>query len=311
MRLVNINDRLHLLTPDGAVDVETVSDGKWSADPQAALEDWDAFVNWATALTLPTSGRHFEPSELGSPVPRPRQVFAVGLNYQAHADESGFKAPEAPVIFTKFVSSISGPNTTVVLPRGRVDWEVELVVAIGRGGRNIPVDTALDHVAGVTIGQDISERERQHSGPAPQFSLAKSHAGFSPVGPELVTLDEVGDLADLGIGARINDETVQHGNTSQLIFSVPELIAHLSDVVELYPGDLIFTGTPAGVGAGRVPPRYLAPGEILTSWIEGLGEMQQTFVAGYDTPGQGTGDQRAPRSSAAAGASIAGDSEGR
>lgn len=283
MRLVNINDRLHLVTGRGALDVSEASGGAWSADAQEVFDNWDAFRAWADAALKSGSADtrvSYDPAELGPPVPRPRQIFAVGLNYQAHASESGFEAPESPVIFTKFVSSLTGPSTTVALPDGSVDWEVELVVAIAKGGRNIAVEDALNHVAGVTVGQDLSERQRQHSGPAPQFSLAKSHAGFSPLGPELVTLDEIEDLAKLAITAKINDEVVQQGNTSQLIFPVPELIAHLSRVVELYPGDLIFTGTPAGVGAGRVPPRFLTVGDTLTSSIEGLGQMQQVFVAG-------------------------------
>ncbi len=279
MRLVNIDDRLHLLTPQGAVDLADASEGRWSADPQSVYDRWDDFSSWLheNAPRLSASGRPFEPSDLGPPVPRPRQIFAIGLNYTAHADESGFVAPRAPVVFTKFVSSLSGPHTTVPMPAGSVDWEVELVVVLGRGGRNIPTDQAWGHVAGLTVGQDISERERQHSGPAPQFSLAKSHAGFSPIGPALVTLDEIEDPDDLTLEAKINDETVQEGNTGQLIFPVPHLIAHLSEVVELLPGDLIFTGTPAGVGAGRVPPRFLKPGDVLTSSISGVGELTQTF----------------------------------
>ncbi|MDV3127009.1 fumarylacetoacetate hydrolase family protein [Mycobacterium sp. 21AC1] len=285
MRLMNLNGRLHVSTPSGAVDVAKASDGRFGPDPQAIYEGWDAFEGWyqthrAKLAALPAVD--LVPAELGSPVPAPRQVFAVGLNYSDHAAESGFSRPEEPVIFTKFTSSITGPVTTVPLPAGSVDWEVELVVVIGRGGRNIPVDDAWRHVAGLTVGQDLSERQQQHSGPAPQFSLAKSHRGFSPIGPAVVTVDEVGHPDDLEIRASINGEVVQEGRTSQLIFPVSVLLSKLSETVELYSGDVVFTGTPAGVGAGRTPPRFLGPGDVLRSYVEGIGELQQTFVASVE-----------------------------
>lgn len=286
MRLINQDGRLTLLRGSAAIDVHQASEGLFDADPQAVYDRWDEFVKWAAAVpdNTPPTTDPVDPARLGPPVPRARQIFAIGLNYAAHADESGFVKPDEPVVFTKFVSSIAGPHTTVALPPGSVDWEVELVVVIGRGGRDVPAASAWDHVAGVTVGQDISERERQHAGPAPQFSLAKSHAGFSPTGPALVTVDELGDRDDLEIGAEIDGDVVQSGRTSQFIFPVPDLIARLSAVVELYPGDLIFTGTPAGVGAGRTPPRYLEPGEVLRSYVGGVGELVQTFAAGADTP---------------------------
>lgn len=278
MRILNLDGRLQVLVDDRAVDVETASNGHFGSDPQAVYARWAEFVEWAGGLAIDGQGTPVEAKAIGSPVPEPRQVFAVGLNYQEHADESGFVKPEQPVIFTKFPSSISGPHTVVELPDGSVDWEVELVVVIGIGGRCIPEHQGWAHVAGVTVGQDLSERQRQHSGPAPQFCLAKSHRGFSPLGPALVTVDELDDPDDLEIGATINGETVQHGRTSQLIFSVPDLIHRLSEVVELYPGDLIFTGTPSGVGAGRKPPRFLKTGDVLRSSISGVGELRQTFV---------------------------------
>ncbi|WP_036454217.1 fumarylacetoacetate hydrolase family protein [Mycolicibacterium smegmatis] len=282
MRLMNLNGRLHVSTRHGAVDVASASGGQFSADPQAVYGRWDEFENWYRVQRSALKGGAVVPVDLerlGSPVPMPRQVFAVGLNYSEHAEESGFSRPEQPVIFTKFVSSISGPVTTVALPEGSVDWEVELVVVVGRGGRHIPTERAWDHVAGVAVGQDLSERQRQHSGPAPQFSLAKSHQGFSPIGPALVTIDEVPNRDDLEIGATINGEVVQAGRTGQLIFPVPVLLAKLSETVELYPGDVVFTGTPSGVGAGRTPPRFLNPGDVLCSYIRGVGELKQTFVA--------------------------------
>ncbi|MDV6264590.1 fumarylacetoacetate hydrolase family protein [Rhodococcoides yunnanense] len=282
MRLMNLSGRLQIALQDKVIDVADASGGRFEADPQAVYDRWDEFVEWSSSLPADLA---WEPQagDVGAPVPRPRQIFAVGLNYGEHASESGFDRPDNPVIFTKFVSSITGPETTVELPAGSVDWEVELVVVLGRGGRNIDSAEAWDHVAGVTVGQDLSERVRQHSGPAPQFNLGKSHAGFSPTGPTLVTVDELDDRDDLVLGAEINGETVQAGRTSQLIFPVPVLIESLSRTVELYPGDIIFTGTPAGVGAGRTPPRYLTAGDVLRSFVTGVGELEQTFVDSIDS----------------------------
>ncbi|WP_338892205.1 fumarylacetoacetate hydrolase family protein [Rhodococcus sovatensis] len=278
MRLINLDGRLHLVDGDRVSDVEQASNGTFSADPQQIYSRWDEFTTWVQTQPKPSTSLP-QRAHVGAPAPSPRQIFAVGLNYLAHADESGFVRPDNPVIFTKFASSITGPESSVELPSKSVDWEVELVVVLGRGGRNIASASAWNHVAGLTVGQDISERERQHSGPAPQFSLAKSHAGFSPVGPVLVTPDELDNPDDLELGAEINGEQVQSGRTSQLIFPVPTLIEHLSRIVELYPGDVIFTGTPAGVGAGRTPPRYLKAGDVLRSYITGIGEITQTFTA--------------------------------
>lgn len=159
-----------------------------------------------------------------------------------------------------------------------MDWEVELVVVIGRTAHQISEDEAWDHVAGLTIGQDISERVSQLAGPAPQFSLGKSFPNFAPVGPWLVTPDAVADRDDLRLGCAIDGETVQDGRTRDLIFPVARLVAELSRTITFRPGDLVFTGTPAGVGLGRDPQRFLRPGNELTSWIEGIGEMRQTFV---------------------------------
>jgi 2-keto-4-pentenoate hydratase/2-oxohepta-3-ene-1,7-dioic acid hydratase in catechol pathway len=283
MRLINLDGRIHLATNGGVVDIATASGGRFGPDPQSVYTEWSDFVSWAESATLPAPCA--PTGTIGSPAPAPRQIFAVGLNYDAHAAESGFQRPDNPVIFTKFVSSITGPDAAVQLPPGSVDWEVELVVVMGRGGRHISTERAWDYVAGVSVGQDLSERQRQHAGPAPQFSLAKSHAGFSPIGPHLVTVDELPDRDDLELGAEINGETVQHGRTSQLIFPVPVLIANLSATVELYPGDVIFTGTPAGVGAGRTPPTFLAPGDELRSYITGVGEFTQRFRAAADING--------------------------
>ncbi|MFD7899933.1 fumarylacetoacetate hydrolase family protein [Streptomyces sp. NPDC059568] len=279
MRTANLSGRLVLVTDDGlAVDVEQASDGRFGPDPQDIYQDWWSFRGWQTTAVLP-QGRPFTPEELGAPAPRPRQVFAVGLNYRAHAAESGFEAPTTlPPVFPKYVSSITGPVTEVDLPPdGHTDWEVELVAVIGDRAHHVAEDDAWPHVAGLTAGQDLSERITQLSGPAAQFGLGKSFPGFSPTGPFLVTPDSIGDPDNLALGCSLNGEEVQKGRTDDLIFSVPALIARLSAILPLLPGDVVFTGTPAGVGLGRSPQRWISAGDSLVSWIEGIGELRQTF----------------------------------
>lgn len=281
MRIANLSGRLVLVRPDGtAVDVERASAGRFASEPQRIYERWAEFAEWAADADLP-NGVAFDPAELGSPAPAPRQVLAIGLNYRAHAGESGFEVPDrTPPVFTKYVSSISGPVTTVRLPEGgHTDWEVELVAVIGTAAYRVAEADAWSHVAGLAVGQDLSERITQLDGPAPQFSLGKSFPGFAPVGPWLVTPDELADPDDLELGCAINGEEVQKGRTRDLIFPVPALIAKLSAVLPLLPGDVIFTGTPAGVGQGRDPQRFLSPGDVLVSHVEGIGELRQTFTA--------------------------------
>ena len=201
------------------------------------------------------------------------------MNYRAHALEAGFAIPEDPPVFTKYVSSITGPITEVALPKGgHTDWEVELVVIVGAEAYRVSEADAWSHVAGLAVGQDISERIGQMEGPSPQFSLAKSYPGFSVIGPWLVTPDEFDNPDDLELGCAVNGERVQHARTNDLIFSVSALVARLSAVLPLLPGDVIFTGTPPGVGLGRTPQRWLAPGDELVSTIEGIGELRQRFI---------------------------------
>jgi 2-keto-4-pentenoate hydratase/2-oxohepta-3-ene-1,7-dioic acid hydratase in catechol pathway len=277
MRIANLSGRLSLIVGTTAVDVADASGGRFGPAVQEVYERFEEFRDWATS-TAPAAGRAFDLAELGPPAPTPRQLFAIGLNYSEHASESGFAAPPSPAVFTKFVTSIAGPYGEVHLPEGNVDWEVELVAVIGRHAYQVTEADAWSHVAGLTVGQDISERVLQMVGPVPQFSLAKSYPGFTPMGPWLVTPDELADPDDLELRCAIDGEQMQKGRTSELIFSVPALIAQLSAVLPLLPGDVIFTGTPAGVGMGRSPQRYLKPGEVLSSSIEGIGELRQTFV---------------------------------
>ncbi len=277
MRIANLGGRLVLITSDEtAVDVAAASDGRFGPDPMSAYGDWSGFRAWAETVT-DASGEAFARTDLGAPVPRPPQVFAIGVNYREHADEAGYPPDSLPVTFTKFPSSLTGPDATVTLPEGNVDWEVELVVVIGRGGHGIAREDAWDHVAGFTVGQDLSERVAQLEGTRPQFSLAKSHPGFSPTGPWVVTPDEFDDPADLAISCAIDGQTMQDSRTSRMIYDIPELIVRLSAVASLLPGDIIFSGTPSGIGNARTPKRFLSPGETLVSTIEGVGELTTRF----------------------------------
>jgi 2-keto-4-pentenoate hydratase/2-oxohepta-3-ene-1,7-dioic acid hydratase in catechol pathway len=287
VRTANLAGRLVLVTADGtrALDVQRASGGRFSADPQAVYDQWPEFAAWAAGVDLSPAGPAdtvpFAAEDLGAPAPAPRQVLAIGLNYAEHAAESGFAVPDEPtVMFTKWQSCLTGPVTQVELPDGgHIDWEVELVVVIGRRAFGISADDAWDYVAGLTAGQDISERILQSAGPSPQFSLAKSLPGFGPTGPWLVTPDEFADPDDLELGCSVNGNEMQKGRTRDLIFSVPALLAALSRRLPLLPGDILFTGTPSGVGMGRTPQVWLAPGDELVSYIAGIGELRQRFVA--------------------------------
>lgn len=282
MRLANLNERLVLVGESATLDVETASGGRFSSRPQDIYEVWEEFLAWASTQDV-EAGWETRPGidaqQFGAPVPHPRQIFAVGLNYVEHAKESGLDLPAAPLVFTKFPSSITGPSGDIELSGERVDWEVELVVVIGEQARYIDEGDAWSHVAGFTIGQDISDRSVQQAGSSPQFSLGKSFDKYAPTGPWLVTLDEFKNRDDLRVESDLNGVKMQDSRTSDLVFSVSYLVSYLSRIVTLWPGDLIFTGTPSGVGMGRTPPRFLAGGDLLTTRIEGIGSMSHRFTS--------------------------------
>ncbi|MEU9449911.1 fumarylacetoacetate hydrolase family protein [Streptomyces sp. NPDC048277] len=284
MKLANLGGRAVIVTTGGVIDLETASHGRFPAHPDSALTLIPEIRDWlATARPAPDTSTTLidlaaDATRLGPPVTAPGQIFAIGLNYRAHGTETGLGVPDAPLVFTKFPSSVAGPAEDIPLPTTTCDWEIELVVVLARGGRDIPAHKALDHVAGFCVGQDISERTGQLAGTPPQFSLAKSHRAFSPIGPWITTLDELDDPTDLTLTCTLDNETVQSGRTRDLVFDIPALISHLSGVVELRPGDLLFTGTPCGVGFSRAPARYLSPGNVLRSTIEGLGTLANTCV---------------------------------
>jgi 2-keto-4-pentenoate hydratase/2-oxohepta-3-ene-1,7-dioic acid hydratase in catechol pathway len=277
VRIANLAERLVLVTDNGAIDVERASRGQFAADPQAIFASWPEFLDWARGAKL-SGATPIKEGELGSPAPRPAQVFGIGLNYRAHAAEAGLQVPDQLATFTKFPSCITGPYADISLPSAMVDWEVELVVIIGTRAHRVAEEAAWSHVAGLTVGQDVSERVVQWSGGG-QFSLGKSFPTFGPMGPHLVTTDELSNPGDLEIGCSRNGEVVQKSRTSDMVFSVPQIIARLSAILPLLPGDVIFTGTPEGVGATRKPPVFMRPGDVLTSYVEGIGSLRNTCVA--------------------------------
>lgn len=287
MRIISTDGRLGLLTGGGYLDVETASDGTFGADPQAVYDRWDSFRAWARVTVAASRVKEIRPvidERLQAPVPRPRQVFAIGVNYRDHAAEAGIDLPAEPMVFTKFPSAITGPYGTIALPRGSVDFEAELVAVIGRPAYRVPESGAWSYVAGLTIGQDLSERETQLRPPAPQqYNLGKSYPGFAPLGPCLVTPDEFADPDDLAIGCTLNGEQMQKARTGELVFTICQLISSLSRVLPLFPGDVIFTGTPNGIGWTRNPKRLIGPGDELTTVIEGIGQMRHRFTPAAST----------------------------
>lgn len=222
-------------------------------------------------------------ARLGAPLTGVGKIIGIGLNYRAHAAESGLDVPSAPVIFMKAASAINGPFDDIILPRGSVatDWEVELAVVIGRGGRYIPRAEALSHVAGYCTANDVSERDYQLKR-GTQWSRGKSADTFAPLGPFLVTRDEVADAQNLALELTVNGEVMQAGNTSDMIFPVDELIADASTYMSLQPGDVMITGTPPGVGLGMQPPRYLKAGDAVALEVAGLGRQVARVVADAD-----------------------------
>jgi 2-keto-4-pentenoate hydratase/2-oxohepta-3-ene-1,7-dioic acid hydratase in catechol pathway len=275
VKLATVHDRAVLVIDDEIADVAEASGGRFGPDPMAVYDEWDEFVAWAATVHAGTAP--LLEADLGCPVPRPRQVFAIGLNYGRHAAESGMPVPEVPATFTKFPTSLGGPFDDVEIHGDSIDWEVELVAVVGRRADRVAEADGWSHIAGLTIGQDISDRQLQFAAGA-QFSLGKSRRGYGPMGPWLVTVDEVPTPEDLALGCSVDGETMQDARTSDLIFDIPQLVAELSSVCPLLPGDVIFTGTPEGVGMARQPARFLRPGETLETWIEGIGTIRNRCI---------------------------------
>jgi 2-keto-4-pentenoate hydratase/2-oxohepta-3-ene-1,7-dioic acid hydratase in catechol pathway len=230
-----------------------------------------------------TPGDPLDRTSLASPMHRPPKIVAVGLNYRDHAEESGLGIPSVPVIFSKFPSTITGPYDDV-RAHGKLtqclDYEVELGIVIGKIARDVTVDAALDHVFGYTILNDVSARDLQMgSDTSGQWTRGKNLDTSLPMGPWIVTKDELPDPGHLRLGCAVNGQTLQDASTESMIFSVPEIISRLSSWFTLEPGDVIITGTPAGVGFVRKPPIFLKPGDVMRTWIEGIGELENKVVA--------------------------------
>ncbi len=233
-------------------------------------------VDWLSSLPEP-AGDQWQPAPqvLLPPVPPPEKVICIGLNYRDHAIETGANIPTEPVVFGKFNTAIIGHGDAIRLPRiaHEVDYEAELVVVIGKTAKHVSKASAGEHVFGYTCGHDVSARDWQKGRPGGQWLLGKSFDTFAPLGPSLVTTAELPDPGNLRVRMYVNGEVVQESTTAQLIFDIPTLIAHLSSIMTLHPGDVIFTGTPPGVGAARNPPVFLQPGDICSVEIEGVGML--------------------------------------
>jgi acylpyruvate hydrolase len=299
MRLVSFSTngdaaRPGLETNEGIADLQTVAElAGYSTERRAELRDARRVVGMEIgALSeleriAKTRGQELrdrgglhdrDDVKLGAPVPDPQKIICLGLNYRDHAEEAGLAAPSAPMFFAKYANSLVGPTDPIVPPltTSQVDYEAELAVVIGRGGRNIPVAEALDHVAGAMAFNDVSARDLQLANNL--WTGGKAIDTFGPCGPALVTLQEIGDLQALSVKTRVNGETVQDGNTASMIFGVAETIAFLSQIMTLEPGDIIATGTPAGVGNSRTPKLFLRPGDVVEVEIAGVGTLRNTVV---------------------------------
>ncbi|MFT3882621.1 MAG: fumarylacetoacetate hydrolase family protein [Gemmatales bacterium] len=250
---------------------------EWIAGGKALLTKLEEVSKWSGAKTHPVKGANYL-----APILDPQKIVCIGLNYSDHAKEQNLQPPREPVVFSKFVTTLTGHGHPIELPSvsTKVDYEAELVVVIGQGGRMINEANAMAHVAGDMVGHDVSARDWQKEKDGKQWLCGKTFDTFAPTGPEFVTADEVKDPHQLPIKLKLNGEVMQNSTTNQLIFSIPKLIAYISQVFTLAPGDLIFTGTPPGVGDARKPPVYMKPGDVVEVEIEGLGLLRNPVVQG-------------------------------
>ena len=270
----NVDGRACLVEGDSYFDLERISQCSISADPMRAIARNAEFHEIAASLGSHESDGVLTEARLRAPVPRPRNSFGVGLNYKDHAEESKMDLPKVPVVFTKYPSCIAGPYDDVLLRGDSNDYEAELVVVIGQTTRDVAYEQAWSHIAGLTIGQDVSDRALQLAARPAHFGLGKSRDTYGPTGPVLVSPDSFEDPNDLSITCDINGERRQDARTSSLIFDVPFLVSYLSEIMTLEAGDLIFTGTPAGVG--MPDKRFLKAGDVIRTTVGGIGAMENT-----------------------------------
>lgn len=281
LRLANLKGRAQFIVGDiaspRAIDVATASNNSLSADPMLCFAHWDSLKKIAATLDA-GSGTPVAIADLSCPVPQPRQMFAVGLNYRQHAAEMGSPLPPLPLVFAKFQSSLNSPTGNIEILSDTVDYESELVIIVGKGGRHIDEAVAWDHVAGLCAGQDVSDRGLQYMGTPPQFSLGKSRVGYSPIGPWVTDMSNNDKRDDLQLGCTVNGEQRQDTQTSDMIFGIAHIVAYMSTIVELFPGDVIYTGSPFGVGHGRKPQLYLKPGDVVETTLEGVGTITNRCI---------------------------------
>lgn len=281
LRLANLKGRAQFIVGDiaspRAIDIATASNNSLSADPMQCFAHWDTLKKLAATLDVST-GAPVAIADLSCPVPNPRQMFAVGLNYRKHAAEMGSPLPPLPLVFAKFQSSLNTPTGNIKILSDTVDYESELVIIVGKGGRHIDEAVAWDHVAGLCAGQDVSDRGLQYMGTPPQFSLGKSRVGYSPIGPWVTDMSNNDKRDDLQLGCTVNGEQRQDTQTSDMIFGIAHIVAYMSTIVELFPGDVIYTGSPFGVGHGRKPQMYLKPGDVVVTTLEGVGTITNRCI---------------------------------
>jgi len=275
-KLANIKGRAALLNEESFYDLEEISNGNLSHDSTKALFHLEELGELSKNLNDLEATGNISEAEFDAPVSFPKNCYAVGLNYRNHAEEVNMTIPEVPMIFTKHTSCLVGASADVEMRSNYVDYEAELVVVIGLSGKDISKDNAWNHVAGLCIGQDISDRPAQFASTPPMFNLGKSFDTFGPMGPALVSPDSLPNKENLVIECKVNDEIRQNDNTDDLIFDVPTIISYLSEIVTLNTGDVIFTGTPGGVGVTQ--GKFLKDGDIITTSIEGLGTLTNKCV---------------------------------
>ena len=280
LRLASLNGRAQCVVTDQdlLVDIEQASGGSFSSDPMECLSRWGELRDFSQTIGNPKSSNRADIATLDCPVPRPRQMFAVGLNYKLHATEMGSPLPSTPLTFAKFESALNTPAGDIPIVGETCDYEAETVIIIAVGGRDIAESSAWDHIAGLCAGQDISDRTLQYSGVPPQFSLGKSRKGFAPIGPWVCDMSENKSRDALRMTCTVNGEVRQQTSTDDMIFDAAQIVAYLSSICEMFSGDIIFTGTPAGVGHGRKPPVYLRRGDEIVTTLEGVGVLRNRCV---------------------------------
>lgn len=283
MKLVRFGERGHekpgVLTNDGLI--VNISEFEFDFDPDFFSDGWKENLQaWLDDNAADAPKIAADAVRLGPPVSLPGKIICIGLNYMDHAKETGATPPSEPLIFQKAASALSGPNDPIEIPRGstKTDWEVELAIVIGKRAKYVEESEAMRCVAGYTVMNDVSERDFQKER-CGQWTKGKSHDTFAPLGPYLITTDEIRDPNNLDLYLDVNGKRMQSGNTSTMIFKIPFLISYLSQFMTLLPGDILSTGTPAGVGQGMDPPTFLQPGDVVELGVEGLGVQRHDVIS--------------------------------